>query len=147
MLRVVYIHYVCVHAGLYGCAEVYGTCAQVSMVHCHDNVFQNHVTYESAPVISLDGRVTSTAGSSNHREESVLTSRSPPLRHQFHKVHGHNIHLSRDKIVAKRLQGFDQGLVFSHRVLQPGEIFEVKTCHFLCNFHCIRIYTYILYTV
>ena len=113
--------------GLYGCAEIYGTCAQVSIVEHKDNVAQNNMTTESVPVISLDDRVTSTASSTNHREESIPVSHSP-WRHQFHQVHGFNVCLSKDRTVAKRFQGFDQGLVFSHRPLQPGEVFEVKKC-------------------
>ena len=86
---------------------------------------QNHMTAEGASVVSLDDRVTSTASSTNHREESTPVSHSP-WRHQFHQVHGLNICLSKDRTVAKRFQGFDQGLAFSHRPLQPGEAFEVK---------------------
>ena len=113
--------------GLYGCAEIYGTCAQVSIVdhQQEDNVAQDHMTPESAPIISLDDRITSTASSSNHCEESVSVSHSP-WRHQFHQVHGHNVSLSKDRTVAMRFQGFDQGLVFSHQPLQPGEVFEVS---------------------
>ena len=115
------------YAGLYGCAEIYGTCAQVSIVDHQNNIAQNHTTSESAPVISLDDRVTSTASSSNHREESEPILHSP-WRHQFHQVHGLNVCLSKDRTVAKRLQSFDQGLVFNHRPLQSGEVFEVKNC-------------------
>jgi hypothetical protein len=113
--------------GLYGCAEIYGTCAQVSIVdpHMHDNRAQNNTTAESAPVVSLDDRVTSTASSANHREESASVSH-PPWRHQFHHIHGLSVSLSEDRTVARRFQGFDQGLLFSHQPLQPGETFEVK---------------------
>ena len=117
-------NHVCV--GLYGCAEIYGTCAQVSIVDHHDNVAQdNTATGESASVISLANRVTSTASAENHHEEGVSVSH-PPGRHQFHHIHGLNVSLSPDRTVAKRLQGFDQGLLFSHQPLQPGDAFEVK---------------------
>lgn len=127
--------------GLYGCAEIYGTCAQVSIVDQQDNVTQNNTTAESAPVISnvaqsnttaesapvisLDDRIASTASNANRREESVTVSHSP-CRHQFHHVHGLNVCLLKDGTVARRFQGFDQGLVFSHLPLQQGEAFEVK---------------------
>ena len=120
--------------GLYGCAEIYGTCAQVSIVDHHDSVAINHTTTEGAPVISLDDRVTSTANSANHREESVPVSHSP-WRHQFHHIHGLNVCLSKDRTVAERFQGFDEGLVFSHQPLQPGEAFEVKTKNFFSLIH------------
>lgn len=112
--------------GLYGCAEIYGTCAQVSIVDHHDNVAQvNAIIRESAPVISLANRVTSTASAENHHEENMSVS-DPPGRHQFHHVHGLNVSLSPDRTVAKRFQGFDQGLLFSQLPLQPGDAFEVK---------------------
>ena len=117
--------------GLYGCAEIYGTCAQVSIVDHHDNVAQvNAIIRESAPVISLANRVTSTVSAENHHEENMSVS-DPPGRHQFHHVHGLNVSLSPDRTVAKRFQGFDQGLLFSQLPLQPGDAFEVNKT-FLC---------------
>ena len=87
---------------------------------------QNHMTYESSPSISLEDRVSSTAGSSsNAGGESEVISLATG-RHQFHQVHGRYIRLSKEKTVAKRLQGFDEGLLFSSQPLQPGEVFEVR---------------------
>ena len=82
------------------------------------------MTSESVPVVSLEDRVTSTAGSSNTREDSQPTSHAA-WRHQFHQMHGRHICLSEGRTVATRQQGFDDGLLFSHLPLQPGEVFEV----------------------
>ena len=98
----------------------------MSLIDRHDNVAQNHMTYESAPDISLEDRVSSTVGSSTNargeREDISLAEG----RHQFHQVHGRHIRLFEGKTIAKRLQGFDEGLLFSSRPLHPGELFQVR---------------------
>ena len=115
-----YLH---VFIGLYGCLEVYGSCTQVSLIDHDDNVAitQNHVTSESVP----EEYGPSTSGNADVCEELQSVSHTA-LRHQFHPVHGRHVCLSKDRTVAKRLQGFDNGLLFSHRPLQPGEVFEVS---------------------
>lgn len=48
----------------------------------------------------------------------------PPV--QFHHVHGPNVELSTNKLVARRTQGFCQALVFSNRVILPNERVYIK---------------------
>lgn len=48
----------------------------------------------------------------------------PPV--QFHHVHGPNVKLSANKLIARRTQGFCQALVFSNRVILPNERVYIK---------------------
>lgn len=48
----------------------------------------------------------------------------PPV--QFHHVHGPNVQLSANKLIARRTQGFCQALVFSNRVILPNERVYIK---------------------
>ena len=106
--------------------EVYGTCAQVAIVDRQDNVVQSRVTSEGAPNVLIEDRTTTTAGSSNSREESRAVSCTSAGGHQFHHLHGRHVCLLEDRTVAKRIHGFDDGVLFSHLPLQPGDVFEVK---------------------
>lgn len=48
----------------------------------------------------------------------------PPV--QFHHVHGANVRLSNNKFVARRVDSFCQGLVFSNRIILPNERVYIK---------------------
>lgn len=45
---------------------------------------------------------------------------------KFHPYHGDRIALSENNSVAYRTEGFDDGVVFSEKQLQPGEIFVIE---------------------
>ena len=100
-------------------------CAKISIVAQESMATRSHMT-SGTPSNVLENR---TAGSSNCREELVVNPVEPVLstcKQQFHQVHGQHVCLSPDKTVAKRIHGFDNGLVFSRQPLPPGEVFEVK---------------------
>ncbi|KAI8519467.1 PREDICTED: neuralized-like protein 2 [Branchiostoma belcheri] len=51
--------------------------------------------------------------------------RMPPIP-RFYARHGINIQLDKDKMVARRAQGFGDAIAFSDRPLAPGEIFLLE---------------------
>lgn len=98
-----------VPASVYGVIDLYGQCAQVSIVNSGDRI--------SNPV-------TSTLIASEH----VINAPQIPL-HTIHALSGccgKNVTLDNCNTIAVRNKNYAHGLVFSAQPLENDEIFEVK---------------------
>ncbi|XP_071805443.1 neuralized-like protein 4 isoform X2 [Asterias amurensis] len=96
-----------VPSDVYAVIDLYGQCAQVSLVPPTE--LDNHLQH-------MNSRTDS--------HGSVIAV--PGLLHKFHTVCGSNIHLSEDLAVASRVRTFDHAVTFSSKPLRSEELFEVK---------------------
>ncbi|KAB7508105.1 Neuralized-like protein 4 [Armadillidium nasatum] len=102
-------------SGLWAVIDLYGQCAQVSIVH---------------NPIRLDHSLLSVSQYLDMSRLSLPTGGQPSLGtevlHRWSKCCGANIALSNNQTMATRLRHFNHGLVFSSHSLEPDELFEVK---------------------
>ncbi|XP_013781863.2 neuralized-like protein 4, partial [Limulus polyphemus] len=96
---------------VYAVIDLYGQCAQVTIVH------SNH-TFSSG------------SSSTPFTPESPQVSIPAPLGNErtkyFSLCFGKNITLRENNTAATRVRGFSHGLLFSSAPLDPGEVFEVQ---------------------
>jgi len=98
-----------------------------------------HLPFSVTPIVGLNGRISRVTITSM----AVQRPRSPELREhaakdrpmeskthdaivRFHDNHGKNVILAEDGRSASRQDSYNQGLLFSHRPLQPNEFFTVQ---------------------
>lgn len=59
-------------------------------------------------------------------EHSCLENINTSVKYEFHENHGRNIEIMSDKVVAKRVASYNQGLVIVHPALQVNQIMQVS---------------------
>ena len=103
---------------VYAVIDLYGQCAQVSIIPPTTNT-------TTPNLISLS---INTAASSMQTAIAVADAETPSATENIHRLsacHGKNISLHASGTVAMRIRGFDNGIVLSHHELEPGDIFEI----------------------
>jgi len=69
------------------------------------------------------------------REKIVPVRVDPHPTLRFHVIHGSNIELQKHSIVAHRIRGFNNGLVFSSTAIYPGEYVPIRVLEVVSKYN------------